>query len=251
MTIQKARYALSFFLIFFLSGVSADAGVDWNKIGNEAEKVYKEYKQGGPLSNGDVVGGLKEALTVGSRNAAGLASRVDGFYKNPRIFIPFPPEALKVKSTLEGLGLKSQVDRFVMTLNRAAEEAAKEAAPIFVNAVRGLTIQDGFKILNGPNNAATSYLRGKTTAQLTAAFRPVVQRAIQKTEVTKYWSPLASDYNRLPMVQKVNPDLNAYVTQKAVSGLFQLIANEELKIRRDPAARVTDLLKKVFGAARP
>lgn len=200
------------------------------------------------LTSPEVVSGLKEALSIGAKSAAQLASRVDGFYKNPLIFIPFPPQAQQMKSALEKIGLKSQVDRFVMTLNRAAEEAAKQAAPIFLSAIKGLTIQDGFKILKGPNNAATDYLRSKTTAQLTTAFKPVVKRAIEKVEVTKYWNPLVTQYNRIPFVQRVNPDLDAYVTERAIAGLFKLIANEEMKIRQNPASRVTDLLRKVFGS---
>jgi len=202
----------------------------------------------GATTNSEVVSGLKEALSVGTKNAIQLASRVDGFYKNPLIFIPFPPEAQQMKTTLEHLGLKSQVDKFVMLLNRAAEEGAKEATPIFLNAVKGLTIQDGFQILKGPNNAATEYLRRATTPQLTSAFRPVVKRAIDKVQATQVWTPLANQYNRIPIVRTVNPDLDGYVTDRAISGLFKLIANEELKIRQNPAARVTDILRKVFGA---
>jgi uncharacterized protein DUF4197 len=201
----------------------------------------------GLLTKADAVEGLKEALVIGAKNAAQLASRVDGFYKNPAIFIPFPPEAKRMKATLESLGLKSQVDRFVMTLNRAAEEAAKEAAPIFLNAIKELTIQDAFQILKGPDDAATDYFRRHTTAQLTTAFRPIVGRAIEKVEVTKYWNPLVTQYNRIPFLRKVNPDLDAYVTERAISGLYYLIANEESKIRKNPAARITEILRRVFG----
>lgn len=202
----------------------------------------------GSVTAPEVASGLKEALSLGAKNAVQLASRVDGFYKNPLIFIPFPPEAQQMKAALERLGLKSQVDKFVMLLNRAAEEGAKEATPIFLNAIKGLTIQDGFQILKGAPNAATEYLRRQTTPQLTAAFRPVIKRAIDKVQATQVWNPLVTQYNRIPFVRKANPDLDAYVTERAIAGLFKLIANEELKIRQNPAARVSDILRKVFGS---
>ncbi len=219
---------------------------DWIKVTREGDK--KVNPTGAGLSKGEVSDGLKEALIIGAKHAALQASQLNGFYKNPLIFIPFPPQAQQMKMTLEGLGLKSQVQKFVMTLNRAAEEAAKKAAPIFIQAIKELTIQDAFKILKGPNNAATQYLRNKTTPHLKRAFGPIVQRAIDKVEVTRYWTPLVTHYNRVPFVQKVNPDLDAYVTERAISGLFKLIANEEKKIRENPAARITDLLRKVFGS---
>ena len=200
------------------------------------------------ISSSDVIRGLKEALTIGTKNATSIASKINGFYKNPKIKIPFPPDAQKVKTVAEGLGMKSQVEKFVETLNRAAEEAAKEAAPIFINAIKGMTIEDGFKILKGPDDSATQYLKRKTQAPLTAKFKPVVKKATQKVEVTKYWNPIITQYNQVPFVTKVNPDLDAYVTERALSGLFKLIADEEKKIRKNPAARVTDLLRRVFGA---
>ncbi|MCW3084494.1 MAG: hypothetical protein JWP12_1860 [Bacteroidetes bacterium] len=200
------------------------------------------------VSNDDVVSGLKEALTIGTNNSTSLASKVDGFYKNPALFIPFPTQAQKVKDYAKQVGMSSQVDKFEMTLNRAAEEAAKNAAPIFINAVKGMSITDGFSILKGGDNAATLYLKDKTTAELTAKFRPIVQAAIDKVQLTKYWNPLVTKYNKIPMVQKQNPDLTAYVTGKAIDGLFKLIADEELKIRKDPAAQVTTLLQNVFGS---
>lgn len=220
-------------------------GVDWGEIKRGAEEILRRQA---PLTNEEVIRGLREALSLGSGNAADMASKADGFFRNPRLKIPFPPDAQKVKETAEKLGLQTQVDKFVMTLNRAAEEAAKEAAPIFLDAIKGLTIKDGFEILNGPNDAATSYLKSKTSSRLKSKFAPIVGHAIEKVQVTKYWKPLASKYNAVPGVKPVNPDLNAYVTEKAISGLFKLVANEERKIRADPAARATDLLKKVFGS---
>jgi hypothetical protein len=201
-----------------------------------------------PLSNDEVINGLKEALTVGTNNSTAFASKLDGYYKNPALFIPFPPEAQKVKDYAKQAGLSAQVDKFEMTLNRAAEEAAKDAAPVFINAVKGMSIGDGFAILKGADNAATQYLKDKTTAELTAKFSPIVQQAIDKVQLTKYWNPIITNYNKVPFVQKQNPDLTAYVTERAIQGLFKLIADEELKIRKDPVAQVTDLLKRVFGS---
>lgn len=134
-----------------------------------------------------------------------------------------------------------------MTLNRAAEEASKEAVPVFVEAIKSMSISDAIGILKGGDHAATDYLKKATTTELQAKFKPVVQNAIQKVELTKYWNPVIKAYNRVPGVEKKNPDLENYVTEKALSGLFLMVAKEEGKIRKDPAARATDLLKKVFA----
>ncbi|MCX6296608.1 MAG: DUF4197 domain-containing protein [Bacteroidetes bacterium] len=201
-----------------------------------------------PLTNDEVINGLREALTVGTNNSSAFASKVDGFYKNPALFIPFPPEAQKVKDWAIKLGMTSQLEKFEMTLNRSAEEAAKDAAPVFINAIKGMSIGDGFAILKGADNAATQYLKDKTTTELRTKFTPVVQNAINKVELTKYWSPIINNYNKVPFVEKQNPDLTAYVTDRAMEGLFKLIADEEKKIRKDPVAQVTDILKRVFGS---
>ncbi|MBA3705905.1 MAG: DUF4197 domain-containing protein [Bacteroidetes bacterium] len=213
------------------------------------DKVLKpKTGSSNPLSNEEVISGLKEALTVGTSNSTAFASKLDGYYKNPALFIPFPPEAKKVKDYATKVGMTNQVNKFEETLNRAAEESAKDASPVFVNAIKGMSIGDGFAILKGSDTAATHYLKDKTTAELLQKFTPIVQAAIDKVELTKYWNPLVTSYNKVPLVQKQNPDLTAYVTQKALQGLFKLIADEELKIRKDPVARVSDILKKVFGS---
>ena len=199
------------------------------------------------LTKEEVISGLKEALTVGTRSASAKAGRTDGFYSNPRLFIPWPAEAQKMKERLLLLGFESQIKEFEMSLNRAAEEAAKEAAPVFVDAITKMTVTDGFAILRGSDTAATAYLRKTTYEPLHGKFMPVVKEAISKVDVTRYWNPLVTAYNRLPGVTKQNPDLDDYVTRKAINGLMLLIADEEQKIRRDPAARVTEILKKVFG----
>ncbi len=221
----------------------------WEKMKKKAGTAYKPApgSTGSNLTNDDIIKGLKEALSVGAKNSTARASIVDGYFKNPLIFIPFPPDAVKVEKKLRELGFGSKIDNFTKTLNRAAEEAAKEASPIFLSAIQGMTIQDGLGILKGNNTAATTYLQGKTNSQLTAKFSPIVQNALQKTSATKYWSEIVNIYNKIPTVQKVNPDLNAYATGKAIDGLFFLVGDEETKIRKDPAARVSEILRKVFG----
>lgn len=203
-----------------------------------------------PLTNEEVIRGLKEALNVGAKNAVSFTSKEDGFNKNNLIRIPFPEEAQKVKNAAINLGLSSQVETFETTLNRAAEKAAAEAVPVFVNAITSMSIQDGFYILRGDSTAATTFLRNSTTAELKQKFSPIVQKAIDEVKLTSYWEPLTKAYNQSTIFtgnQPVNTDLNAYVTDKALSGLFYYVASEEKKIRKDPAARVTDILKRVFG----
>lgn len=231
--------------------VTASTGQNIQNIANQILSGTSGSNSGAgskPLSNDEVVRGLKDALTVGTNNSTSIASKADGFYKNPKLFIPFPPEARDVKEKMDALGMKPQTDKFVMTLNRAAEEAAKNAAPIFVDAVKGMSISDGFSILKGGDNAATQFLKNKTTSELKQKFTPVVKAALAKVEITKYWTPIIKKYNKLPLVKKQNPDLTAYVTDKAITGLFVLIAEEEMKIRKDPAARVSEILQRVFGS---
>jgi hypothetical protein len=203
------------------------------------------------LSNGEVISGLKEALQIGIKNSVNLTSVTDGFFKNSAIKLPFPEDAIKVKQKAIDLGMGSQVEKFELTLNRAAEDATKAALPIFADAITNMTIQDGFKILNGGDGASTKYLRDNTTAKLTAAFAPKVAESINKVKLTEYWNPIITKYNSVMAItggQKMNPDLNAYVTERAITGLFKLVEQEENKIRKDPMARVTDILVKVFGS---
>lgn len=190
---------------------------------------------------------LKEALTQGISEAAVALSQTNGYFGNPRIKIPFPPEAEKVANTLRDLGLGKLVDDVELSVNRAAEDAAAKAKPIFVDAIRGMTIQDAMGILFGGENAATEYLKAKTSAQLTAAFKPVIQNSLDKVNATKYWEDAITAYNKIPLVKKQNPDLVEYVNQKALEGLFFKVAQEEAKIRENPVARTSALLKKVFS----
>ena len=200
------------------------------------------------LTNDEVISGLKEALGVGIKNSVNLTSATDGFLKNTEIMLPFPPDAIKVKEKAMALGLSGQVEKFETTLNRAAEEATKEAIPIFVDAIKNMTVQDGFAILKGGNGAATTFLKNRTSAILDSTFAPIVKNATSKVKLTEYWNPLITKYNALTLGEKLNPDLDAYIRQKAIDGLFIMVAKEEDKIRLDPAARVTDILIKVFGS---
>ncbi|MBL7924869.1 MAG: DUF4197 domain-containing protein [Bacteroidia bacterium] len=229
-------------LAFLLLWMTAPAQVNINNVINTVNSAL-----GSGLSNADITAGLKEALSVGSKNASSKASKLDGFYKNKLIRIPFPGDARDMKSTLIKLGMKKQVDEFEKQLNRAAEDAAKKAAPIFLSAITSMSINDGLTILRGKDDEATQYLRKSTTAQLSKEFRPVIAASLKKVQITKYWNPLFSTYNKVPFVKKVNPSLDDFVTQKAIEGLFKLVAEEETKIRKDPAARISDILKKVFG----
>lgn len=215
---------------------------------NKAEGILGGSGTTAPaLTNDEVINGLKEALTVGTNNSSGLAAKTDGYLKNPAIFIPWPEEAKDMRAKLIKMGMQKKVTEFETSLNRAAEEAAKKAAPVFVNAITGMSVSDGFAILKGSDTAATHYLREKTFAPLKEQFMPTVKEAVAKVKVTSYWKPLATAYNKLPGVKKQNPDLDDYVCNKAINGLMTLIKDEETKIRKDPMARVTDLLKKVFG----
>lgn len=237
---------LSYLILFnILSFHKAYSQIDLNAIKDQVNNMTGSSSKS--LTNDEIISGLKEALTVGSNNSSKAASKMDGFYKNPSIKIPFPNEAKEMEQTLRNIGMSRQVNDFILTLNRAAEHASKEATPIFTSAIKKMTITDGVQILKGNDDAATVYLKKNTYKELTAKFKPIIKKSIQQVEVTKYWNPLASKYNKLPFVKKVNPNLEDYVTQKALDGLFILLAQEELKIRKDPVARISDILKKVFG----
>lgn len=202
----------------------------------------------GSYTNGEAVSALKEALKIGTQNASGRLSATNGFFGNQLIKVVMPPEAKKVETTLRSIGMGNQVDKAILSMNRAAEDASGKAVQIFVNAISGMSIQDGISIVRGGNGAATNYLKNRTTGELTNTFRPVVKNSLEKVDATKYWAEIFTIYNRLPTTQtKVNTDLVAYVTERALNGLFVTIAEEENKIRQDPGARVTDILKKVFG----
>ena len=215
----------------------------------KAGTVFTKAKVGGSaLSNDEIIAGLKEALSVGAQNSSGKLSALNGFFANAAIKVLMPPEAKKVETTLRSAGMGDMVDNAILSMNRAAEEASKSAAPIFIDAIKQMDFQDALSILRGTDTAATSYLKGRTLTALTTAFKPVIDEALLKTDATKYWKNVFETYNKLPTTfKKINTDLSGYVTDKALSGLFYQVALEEQKIRKDPAARVNDVLKKVFS----
>jgi hypothetical protein len=200
----------------------------------------------GSLSNTEIVQGLKEALRAGTDSATFHLGLLDGFYGDDIIRIVMPPEAQKVEKTLRDVGFGKTVDQAIVSMNRAAEDASKYVGDIFVNSIKQMTIQDALGILKGGDFAATDYLKRTTTIQLTAACKPIVSHSLQYVNATKYWKDVFTIYNRFSN-NPVNTDLTDYVTQKTLSGLFYHIGLYEQKIRKDPVARVTDILKKVFG----
>jgi len=216
-----------------------------NQAISDANKAVNGDK---PLTTAEVGAGLKEALINGISKGSDLVSQMDGYFKNPEIKIPFPPDVKKVEDRLRQIGLGGEVDKFVMTLNRGAEDAAKEAKPIFIAAIKQMTIDDAWAILKGEPDAATQFLKRTTSTQLKEKFKPVIQASLDKVNATKYYSDIINRYNSIPLVQKVNPDLNDYATDLAMQGLFNMIAKEEKNIRQDPLARTSELLKRVFGA---
>ena len=203
------------------------------------------------LTNDEVIAGLKEALTIGIEKGSSLASKEDGFFKNPKIFIPWPEDAVKAKEWAIDKGMEGKVTEIETTFNRAAEEASKKAFPIFKNAIMGMTVGDGFAILKGTDTAATHFLRKTTWSPLKGEFKPVVHDAVETVKLTSYWNPVATAYNKVAKFtgkKEVSTDLDEYVTNKGMNGLFYLIKQQVKKIRKDPIAQVTDLLKKVFGS---
>lgn len=198
------------------------------------------------LSNDDIIAGLKEALRVGTDSSSKKLSAVNGFFGDAAIKILMPAEAQKVEKNLRNLGMGSLVDKAILSMNRAAEDAASGVGTIFWDAIKQMSVTDGLQILKGGDFAATDYLRKTTTLELTEKFRPVIEASLVKVDATKYWKDVFSNYNKFSP-NKVNPDLTAYVTEKALSGLFLNISLQEQKIRKDPAAQVTGILKSVFG----
>ena len=194
-----------------------------------------------------VAAGLKEALTIGSQNAVTAGSQADGYFKNPVIKIPLPEKIQKVEKPLRKVGLSKQVDEFILTMNRAAEKAAPQAKDIFVGAVKEMTIPDAINILRGGDTAATDYMRSKTYDKLYGAFKPTVTHAVMSVGVTKAYANLVDKAKKTKLIKEESLDLDHHVTSKSLDGLFYLLGQEEKKIRKDPVAQVTDLLKKVFG----
>lgn len=241
---KTSRTIRILFLFLLVSGIGFSTSCTTQQITSVLSSI-----SGVPLTKEEIAKALKEALVQGVMKGTGLASQDGGYFNNALIRIPFPKDAEKVSTKLREIGLGSEVDRFVQTMNRGAEEAAKEAAPIFKEAITSMSIQDAYGILKGDKDAATQYLIRATTAQLTEKFRPVISRNLAKVNATRYYGDLVGKYNTIPFVSKVNPDLDDYATQLAIEGLFKLVAEEESNVRSNISARSSDLMKKVFAQA--
>lgn len=210
-------------------------------------KLLNKNKTGN-LTSDEAGMGIKEALTQGVTTAVLNLNKTDGFFGSEIYKMLLPPDALKIEKTLRKAGMGAQVDRAILAINRGAEDAVAYAKPIFVSAIKEMTITDALNILKGNKDAATQYFRQKTTDKLVAAFTPSVQTSLEKVDATKYYGDIVSTYNNFPTTfKKINPDLTSYVVGKAVEALFDQVAKEEANIRANPVARTTDLLKKVFG----
>lgn len=232
---MKKVFALVFAVSFMLSGCA------------ELQQVAAQLPQGGILSNADIAAGLKEALDKGIDTQVTKLTKTDGFYKNELVKILLPAELQKVDQTLRKVGLGKLADEGLKVLNRAAEDAVKEATPIFVTAVKQMTFNDAKNILLGNDQAATTYLQNTTSTQLYAKFNPVIKSSFSKVGADKVWTNIINEYNKVPLVKDVDPDLTNYVTNKAMEGVFKMIAVEEKNIRNNINARTSILLKRVFA----
>ncbi len=219
-----------------------------NKALNGGNSGTTTTATGNNVTESEAGAGIKEALSKGVNAGIAALSKKDGFFGNEAYKMFLPEDAVKIEKTLRSIGLGSQVDKAILQINRAAEGAVSHAAPIFVDAIKQMSITDALKLVTGGNNSVTDYFKGKTSSQLKTAFAPSIKGALDSTSATKYYGDIVNTYNKLPTTRsKVNPDLQDYVTTRAVSALFDQISKEEANIRQNPAARTSDLLKKVFG----
>lgn len=203
---------------------------------------------GGGVTEAEAGEGIKEALSQGLVKAVLQLNREDGFFKDALYKVLLPPDAKKIENTLRDLGMGKMVDKAILQINRAAEDAAGYAKPIFVDAIKSMTLSDAIGLVRNGDTSATHFFRVKTTDKLIAAFLPVIKSSLDKVNATKYYTDIVNTYNNFPTtLKKINPDLPSFVTSKATEALFDLVAKEELNIRQNIAARTTDLLKKVFG----
>ena len=213
----------------------------------ELQQVINQLPQTAAIGNTEIAAGLRQALDFGINKQVSKLTKTDGFFKNELVKIVLPEELQKVDKALRSIGLNKLADQGVKALNRSAEEAVKEATPIFVNAVKGITFADAKNILLGENNAATQYLTSKTQTALYGKFNPVIKKSFNKVGADKIWNELINKYNTIPFTSKVNPDLTDYVTGEALKGVYKMIAVEEKDIRTKTASRSTNLLQKVFA----
>jgi hypothetical protein len=239
------------FLFFFFVSVSLFAQNDssLNGVFKKAGSIFgKKSKSSSSsnLSSSDIVSGLKEALSLGAQKSGDKLSTTDGFFKDAAVKILLPQQVRDIEDKMRMLGFGKLVDNAELSMNRAAEDASKAAAPIFLSAIKKMTVTDALNILRGSDTAATGYLRKTTSPELTIAFRPVIDTSLKKTDANKYWKDVFNTYNKFSD-KPVDTDITSYVTGKALDGLFYYVAQEEVSIRKNPAERVTDILKSVFG----
>jgi hypothetical protein len=246
---MKKIFAFSAFLFFSFS-ISAqnDSSNKLNGLFKKANSIFSKNSSStsGNLSSDEIVSGLKEALSLGAEKSGDKLSKTDGFFKDAAVKILLPKQVQDIESKMRMLGMGKLVDNAVLSMNRAAEDASKAAAPIFLSAIKKMTVTDALNILRGTDTAATGYLRKSTTPELVASFKPVIEASLKKVDATKYWTDIFTTYNRFSS-NHVDTDINSYVTTQALNGLFYYVAQEEVNIRKNPAGRVTDILKKVFG----
>jgi len=241
------------FLLPALLTVQLSQGQLLKKLGKALEEARTgttgtTATTGSNVTEAEAGAGIKEALAKGVNAGIAALSKKDGFFGNEAYKMFLPEDALKIEKTLRSIGLGSQVDKAILQINRAAEGAVSHAAPIFVDAIKQMSITDALKLISGGNNSVTNYFREKTSDQLKAAFAPSIKSALDSTSATRYYDDIVNTYNKLPTTfNKVNPDLQDYVTTRAVAALFDQIGKEEANIRQNPAARTTALLEKVFG----
>jgi hypothetical protein len=228
-------------LILFVLPAPLSAGF----LDDLLKQVEKATSSG--LDEETIISGLKEALEVGTGNAVNDVSKINGYYRNEFIKILMPEKIKKVADIMVRFGFEKEVNTFVKSMNRAAEKAAPEAVSIFVDSIKAMTFTDAKQILDGGDTAATDYFQRKTTQRLFGAFKPIISSAMNDVGVTKNYKKMMKQYETLPLMERVTVDLDKYVTDKALAGLFYMVGEEEKKIRKDPAARVTELLQKVFG----
>ena len=228
--------------ILVLSATFAGAGFQ-----DFLKKAQKLFETSDSISESEIVRGLKQALEIGTGKAVDLVSKKGGYFNNPQIKIPLPESVKKVEKLLRGVGFGSEVDAFELSMNNAAERAAPEAKSIFWDAIKEMKIDDAKKILNGRDDEATLYFKDKTYARLETIFEPIIKETMGEVGVTRIYQDLNTKVEKIPFADSFSFDLDKYVTDGALNGLFHMLAEEEKKIRSDPAARVTDLLKKVFG----
>lgn len=246
MSLKTSRICISMFLISFFVAQASPASAGF---GDMLKDVQKMAGFGGELTEGEIVQGLKEALEIGTDNAVDIVSKANGYYENPEIRIPLPESVRKVEKLLRGVGFGSKVDAFELSMNRAAEQAAPEAKALFLDTIKQMSFSDARKILDGGDNAATLYFKEKTGDRLGQAFKPIVHSSMSEVGVTRIYQDLDAKVRSVPFAGDLSMDLDQYVTDRAMDGLFLMLAEEERKIRQDPAARVTDLLKEVFGSS--